>query len=218
MPYHSYLFFDAQQSITSLSPAELKKAKKEFIKCIEANKKVRVLAYATLAFKPGHRFMLHLNAASPDLIQLAARDLLLTTLGAHLTLRYTLLGLTRRSQYNPKHAPKEAAWSLSHRYLVVYPFTKTIGWHLMPYEERRSIMGEHVAVGRKHAKKISQRLLYSLGVDDHEFIVSYQMNSLEAFQTLVMDMRGTESRRHTLNDLPIFTCIHLPLNKALEML
>ena len=79
-------------------------------------------------------------------------------------------------------------------------------------------MKAHVDVGRTFSEKISQMLLYSYGIDDHEFIVSYQMDDLEEFQKLVMAMRETESRRHTKNDLPIFTCIHRPLAEALKML
>lgn len=162
--------------------------------------------------------MLHLNAQTPDAIQLLTRDLLHTALGAHIRITYTLLGMTRTSQYNPNHPPKEAEWDLQHRYLVVYPFTKTVEWHLMPYDERRNVMKAHVDIGRKYSETVSQRLLYSYGIDDHEFIVSYYMDDLEAFQTLVMEMRGTESRRYTKNDLPIFTGIHMPLKEALDML
>ena len=162
--------------------------------------------------------MLHVNAETPDAIQLLVRDLSHTALGTHLSISYALLGMTRSSQYNPKHPPQESAFDTAHRYLVVYPFTKTVEWHLMPYDERRAIMKAHVDVGRKFSEKISQMLLYSYGIDDHEFIVSYQMDDLEEFQTLVMEMRETESRRHTKNDLPIFTCIHMPINEALDML
>ncbi len=218
MPYHSYIFFDAEQSIHGLSDTELQEAKKDFVNRIEESTDVRSHAYATLALKVGTTFMLHFNAETPDAIQLVVRDLLHSALGAHLRVAYTLLGLTRGSQYNPKHPPKEAGWDLAHRYLVVYPFTKTTEWHLMPYEERRNVMKAHVDVGHKHNEKISQRLLYSYGIDDHEFIVSYMMDDLEAFQTLVMEMRETESRRHTKNDLPIFTCIHMPLEETLGML
>ena len=218
MLYHSYIFFDSEPSINELSKIALEKAKTAFITCVEKSTDVRVRPYATLAFKTGTRCMLHFNGKTPDAIQLLVRDLLHTALGAHVRIAYTLLGLTRTSQYNPNHPPKEAAWDMSHRYLVVYPFTKTTEWHLMPYDERRSIMKAHVDVGRKHSEEISQMLLYSYGIDDHEFIVSYQMSDLEAFQTLVMEMRETESRRHTKNDLPIFTCIHMPLLEALDML
>lgn len=217
MPFHSYLFFDIEPDIRDRSEAQLKKAKKEFIAHAEGARDMHMQAYATLALKAGTRFMLHVNAATPESIQSFANDLLHTELGMHLKLSYTLFGMTRSSQYNPNRPPKEADVDLPHKYLVVYPFTKTTEWHLMPYEERRSVMKSHVEVGRKHSDKISQRLLYAYGVDDHEFIVSYYMDDLEAFQTLVMDMRATESRRHTKNDLPIFTCIHLPLAAALEM-
>ena len=218
MPYHSYVFFDAEQSIYSLPRTKLAKAKKDFAKVIEKRKDVRMQAYATLGFKPGTHFALNLNAVSPDEIQTLIRDLLHTELGPHLCISYTLFGMTHSSQYSPNNPPKEADWNLKHRYLVVYPFTKTIEWHLKPYDERRKIMWDHVQVGKRHSEKISQRLLYSYGIDDHEFIVSYQMDDLEAFQSLVMEMRETESRRYTKNDLPIFTCIHMPLSDALDML
>jgi len=217
MPFHSYLFFDTDRSLNDLPATALAKAKKEFETTVAAHKRLRARAYATLGLKAGSRCMLHINAETPDDIQLLARDLLHTELGRHLTLSYTLLGMARSSQYNPKKAPAASAPDDPHRYLIVYPFTKTVEWHLLPYEDRRSVMKTHVDVGRTYSDRISQLLLYSYGIDDHEFIVSYMCDSLEAFQSLVMDMRQTESRRHTKNDLPIFTCIHMPLAEALEM-
>lgn len=217
MPYYSYIFFDSGPSINTLSKAAFQKAKRAFIQCVTKSPRVHVTAYGTLAFKTDTRFMLRMNANTPDEIQLLVRDLLHTPLGAHLRITYTLLGLTRPSQYNPKHAPKPSNAEEPHRYLVVYPFTKSIEWHLLPYDKRRAIMGAHVQVGRTYSAAIAQQLLYSYGVDDHEFIVSYQMDDLVAFQSLVMEMRETESRRHTKNDLPIFTCIHMPLEEALSL-
>jgi chlorite dismutase len=218
MAHHSYIFFDSEPSIHSLSPDDLDAAKKEFIACAQKNTTVSIQSYSTLAFKAGHRFALYIKADVPETIQLYVRDLMHTQLGKHLRIVYTLFGMTRPSPYNPAHAPKESAPETPHKYLVVYPFTKTVEWHLLPYDERRAVMKAHVDVGRKYHDKISQLLLYSYGVDDHEFIVSYQMDSLEEFQQLVMDMRATESRRATKNDLPIFLCMHMPLADALEML
>jgi chlorite dismutase len=218
MPFHSYFFFDIELSIKSLSVAELSAAKESFLLFVSQEKNVRIQAYATLGFKAGNRFVLVVNAAKPEALQLFLRDALHTTLGTHLRVSYTLFGMSRTSQYRHAEAAVEMDWDLDHKYLVVYPFTKTIEWHLLPLEERRAIMKGHVDVGREHSEKIAQRLLYSYGIDDHEFIVSYYMNDLEAFVQLVIDMRATESRRHTKNDLPIFTGIHMPLAEALEML
>lgn len=217
MPYHSYIFFDVEQSLQKLPKAKLVKAKKDFAALVSKRTGVRHQAYATLGFKAGTRFALNFNAKTPEDIQNLIRDLMHSELGKNLKITYTLFGMTRSSQYNPNKPPTEAEWDRPHKYLVVYPFTKTVEWHLKPYDERRQIMWEHVKVGKAHSEKISQRLLYSFGLDDHEFIVSYYMDDLEAFVQLVMDMRETESRRHTKNDLPIFTCIHMPLSQALEM-
>lgn len=218
MPYHSYIFFDTEPGINVFLKKAVEKEKREFIARIEKSSEVRTRSYATLALKGGTRFMLNMNAATPDAIQLLVRDLLRTPLGAHLRVSRTLLGTARASQYNPKSAPKESSFESKHRYLVVYPFTKTVEWHLLPFEERRNIMKEHIDVGRKYSAAISQLLLYSFGIDDHEFIVSYQMDDLAYFQTLVMELRGTEARRYTKNDTPIFTCIRMPFLEMLEML
>jgi chlorite dismutase len=216
MPFHSYIFFDSDAGLQSLTKTKIAKAKKDFTALFSKNKHVRTEAYGTLGFKAGTRFALNLNAKTPEDIQDLLTALLHTELGKHLRITYTLFGMTRSSQYNPHKPPTEADWGRPHRYLVVYPFTKTVEWHLKPYDERRQIMWAHVQVGKKHSERISQRLLYSYGLDDHEFIVSYYMDDLEAFVQLVMDMRETESRRHTKNDLPIFMCIHMPLHEALE--
>ena len=218
MQYHSYLFFDNEPSIHTLDENALRQAKEEFIAQVEGHTGINVQSYGTLGFKVGTRFALHVNGESFDAIQLFIRDLLHTTLGANLRITYAMQGIRRRSQYATKDSPENSDPETPHKYLVIYPFTKTIEWHLMPFEERRTIMKDHVDVGKKYSTTISQMLLYSYGVDDHEFIVSYQMDDLEEFQTLVMDMRATESRRHTKSDVPIFTCIHMPLPEALTML
>jgi chlorite dismutase len=242
-PCHSYVFFDTDPSIRSVQNKRLDRARaslRNFIETQAAKRDISFHSYATLGMKPGHRFMLHLNAATPDTIQLFIRDLLHTPLGGYLRVAYTLFGMTRTSPYKPKPAaavevmdgtptfnvqkdtepapPEPAAADQPHRYLIVYPFTKTINWHLLPFEDRRGVMKAHVEVGRKWSGAVSQLLLYSYGVDDHEFVVSYYTDKLDDFQSLVMDMRATESRRHTQNDLPIFTCIHMPLDGALSMI
>lgn len=218
MTYHSYVVFDSASACSGSPEPVPAAAAKEFIACIESQERVLVRSYATLGLKAGTRFMLHLTAATPEELQSLIRDLTHTQLGRRLRLVQTLLGMTRPSSYNPGRAPEEGAAEKPHRYVVVYPFTKTIEWHLLPYETRKRIMQAHIAVGAKYHAEIAQLLLYSFGIDDHEFIVSYYMDSLEAFQRLVMDMRSTESRRYTKNDLPIFLGIAAPLAQALTML
>lgn len=218
MACHSYVLFDLLPAVGSLPKAEVEAGKRAFIQCLSGAEHLRVDAYVTLGLKPGTRFMLHLNAPEAADIARAVSWLLHTPLGSRLRVAHALTGVTRPSQYNPGHAPKESSPDAPHRYLTVYPFTKTESWHQLPYEERRAMMKEHVEVGRKYSSSISQLLLYSFGIDDQEFIVSYQMDSLEEFQSLVMELRGTKGRVYTKSDTPIFTGVHASLEEALDTL
>lgn len=230
MQYHSYLFFNSLPTLHTLSPDERLAQLQEWESILNTYtndpQKTHIEAYGTLGFKTDTRFMLHVQADLPQTMQQLANELLHTPLGQHVHLSYTLFGMTRTSPYKPvkegapatKPNPAPAVATQRHTYLIVYPFTKTIAWHLLPMEERRDVMKSHVEVGRKWSGTVGQLLLYAYGIDDHEFIVSYYTDTLEDFQSLVMDMRATESRRHTKNDLPIFLCIHKTLHDALEML
>jgi len=215
---HNYVFFDTLQKINTLSETDLAKHKAEFIALIEKNEAVKVHAYTTLGFKVGTRFMLWFQANEAEQIQDLLNALLHTKLGRHLKITYTLLGLVRPSTYTKKPTPQEQAIDEVERgrYMIVYPFTKTIDWHLMDPEKKRAIMMDHIRVGHKF-DPIKQLLLYAYGVDDHEFVLSYESESLLDFQSLVMELRSTEARRYTANDLPIFTCIHKPLATALDV-
>ena len=48
--------------------------------------------------------------------------------------------------------------------------------------------------------------------------MSYETDSLQEFQTLVMELRGTEARRYTQNDIPMFTCVRMSPRQVLDML
>jgi chlorite dismutase len=103
------------------------------------------------------------------------------------------------------------------RYLVVYPFTKSVEWYLTSAEERQAVMKGHMRVGHAYPQ-IRQLLAYSFGLDDQEFIVAYETDDLVAFQDLVRDLRATESRRATVRDTPIVTGIRRPLGEILSLL
>lgn len=103
------------------------------------------------------------------------------------------------------------------RYLIVYPFVKSTEWYLLPEEERRRQMSEHIRIGRRYPM-IQQLLAYSFGMDDQEFIVAYETDDLEAFQDLVRELRSTEGRRATVRDTPQLVGVHRPLDEILELL
>ena len=59
---------------------------------------------------------------------------------------------------------------------------------------------------------------YSFGLDDQEFVVSFEGDEPGEFLDLVQELRTTESSSYTLRDTPIFTCVAMSLPRALDAL
>jgi len=131
----------------------------------------------------------------------------------------TLWGFTRPSIYAAGRSPQEIDPFEEDRrpYLIVYPFVKTTDWYLMSKDARQGMMNEHIRVGKQYPA-IRQWLLYAFGLQDQEFVVVYEAEDLVLFSDLVQALRGTEARRYTLRDTPIFTALYRPLEAALDLL
>lgn len=222
-PYHHYLFFELKNDFYHAPEGTRAKAKQEFEALLgEAENKygLIVASYATLGMKPDATFMLWCRGVKPGNVQTFLRDIFKTALGRSLALTHTYFGIVRNSEYSGRTGkPEQVMQTYKERlpYFVLYPFTKTSEWHALDFETRRSIMGEHVKVGLGHAP-IRQCLLYSYGIDDQEFLVSYEMNTLEEFQDLVMEMRRTAGRKYTLVDTPTYTGIYKTAGELMEYL
>ena len=130
----------------------------------------------------------------------------------------TLWGFTRPSQYSKSRSRQQIEPFQTARapYLIIYPFTKTSDWYLMNQEVRQGMMNEHIRIGKQYAS-IKQLLLYSFGLQDHEFVVVYETDDLSLFSTLVRDLRSTEARRFTLSDVPVHTGIYRPPEDPLSL-
>ena len=170
---------------------------------------VQTFAYSTLGLKAGIDVLLWWKAESPDQLQELAGRMLQTGMGQHCEIAATLWGVTRPSVYTKTRTAQEDALGEAQRlkYLIVYPFAKTADWYLMSRDARQGMMNEHMRVGHDFAD-VRQILLYSTGLDDHEFVVAYETDRLERQHELVVALRATEGRRHTLRDTPIYTAIH----------
>jgi len=121
----------------------------------------------------------------------------------------TLWGMTRPSMYSRGKSEQDMDPMDGPRapYLIVYPFSKTKDWYLMSMDARQGQMNEHIKLGKQFFD-IKQLLLYSFGLQDQEFVVSYETEDLGRFSELVQALRATEARRHTLSDTPIITGIY----------
>ena len=79
------------------------------------------------------------------------------------------------------------------------------------------MMDSHITMGHKYPS-VKINTSYSFGLDDQEFMVSFETDSPSDFLDLVMELRGTEASSYTLSDTPIFTCVSMSHVEALEML
>ena len=77
----------------------------------------------------------------------------------------------------------------------------------MSMDARQGMMNEHIKIGKQYFD-VKQLLVYSFGLQDQEFVVSYEVEELERFSELVNALRSTEGRRHTSLDTPIIVGIH----------
>ena len=121
----------------------------------------------------------------------------------------SLWGFTRPSQYSKGKSEQDMDPFDKDRapYLIVYPFSKTKDWYLMSMDARQGMMNEHIKLGKQFFD-IKQLLVYSFGLQDQEFVVSYETNELPRFSDLVQQLRNTEGRRYTLLDTPLITGIY----------
>ena len=133
-----------------------------------------------------------------------------------MTVPHSYLAMTKPSPYSESEARPEICTS-ARRYCIVYPLDKKREWYGLPLEERRRIMTAHIEVGRRYPQ-ISINTAYSFGLDDQEFVVSFEADEPGDFLDLVQELRGTESSAYTLRDTPIFSCVAMSLGRAVDAL
>jgi len=130
---------------------------------------------------------------------------------------YSYLAMTKESVYSDEPTPLEPRPGSDSRYLFVYPMWKKREWYALAPEERMRIMKGHIETGRRYAG-VDVNTAYSYGLDDQEFVVSFNGDDPAEFLDLVHELRGTESSSFTLSETPIFTCISSSPEKALDAL
>ncbi len=137
---------------------------------------------------------------------------------AYLQTKESWWGMTRPSDYARGKSDQEIDPFEGHRatYLIVYPFSKTAAWYKMGRDARQGMMNEHIRIGHQYPE-IKQLLLYSTGLQDQEFIVTYETEDLAQFSQLVTDLRSSEARLFTERDTPIFTAIYHPPQDTLNL-
>ncbi|MGQ0678369.1 MAG: chlorite dismutase family protein [Actinomycetota bacterium] len=217
-----YVFYKVDPAWRRLPDEERSLQKKELAGVICGATTVQVHTYSTVGMRADSDLALWEIAESPEAIQDFQAALNGAALGRWLSPAYSYLAMTRKSQYlkGHKHEGQEfnmPAGPKGSPYLFVYPMDKQRRWYSLPFDERRKIMGEHFRIGHKYPE-VAIHTGYSFGLDDQEFVVAFEGGSLGEFLDLVEELRGSESSAFTARDIPIFTCVKMPIDKILNQL
>ncbi len=216
-----YAFYSVDSSWRNLPDEERTLHKKEFIEVV-SHAPCEVHPYSTVGLRADSDLALWEIADGAEQIQNFQADLNATALGRALKPSHSFLAMTKKSTYlkDHKHEGQEfnmPAGPKGSSYLFVYPMDKLRPWYRLPFEERRKIMGAHFKTGH-HYPGIAIHTGYSFGIDDQEFVVAFEGESLGEFLDLVQELRESESSSYTARDVPIFTCIKMPLEQILNQL
>jgi chlorite dismutase len=208
--YLNFSFFKVDPKWRWLNEIGKEEAAKEFSNLIEVAKtKLKVRTYSTLGLRKDTDLMLWIIADSVEKMQILASKIYTTIIGKYLETSQVYLSAFRQSVYsNNKVTPgfmmdEEEPM----KYVIVYPFIKSREWYLLPFEERKKMMDEHITVGRKFPQ-VRLNTSYSFGIDDQDFMLAFETNDLMIFQDLIVQLRETKVSRFVVKDTPMIVCVH----------
>jgi len=171
------------------------------------NSGIKLRTYSTLGLRDDADFLFWFAAKSVDEIQDAISKLYSTVFGKYITPSLVYLSCTRPSIYARKGKTISfVSGDEPKRYVVVYPFTKTREWYLLPREQRQKMMDEHIDVSQKYPQ-IVINTTYSFGIHDEDFMLAFETDELRDFQNLIMDLRESKVSRYIQVDTPMIVCL-----------
>ena len=221
--YVRFAFYKIDPLWRRLPADEQAEQKRELLEAIEGfERRMLLRPYTLMGTRADAELLLWQIAESIEPFQELATAILSTRMGGYLTMAYSYLSQTKRSVYEIRDNPGEDIERLiispsEAKYLFVYPFVKTRPWYLLPVEERQEVMDEHIRVGRKYPA-VKLNTTYSFGLDDQEFVVAFETDEPADFLDLVQELRETQSSLYTLRDTPLYSCLRVELDEALDAL
>jgi chlorite dismutase len=157
--------------------------------------------------------MLVQDSPSVDTFHEVSKSINRSLMGSHLDQAYSYLSIRRKSRY--KHGGGAPKLKEDYKYMVIYPMTKSRPWYEKSMQERQQMMNDHFRVGKDYPM-VKINTSYAFGMDDTEFVLSFEMDDPSDFVSLVMDLREVPAAQYTATEIPIFTTIKMPIAEALD--
>ena len=221
----SYAFYKLDPAFRRLPHAEREEMKAEFRAAVEgwvadAEPRQGLIqrSYSLVGIRNDVDFMLWRIAFDVNDFQAAQARLNRTRMMGYLHQSATYLAMQKRSQYVNRIEGSGHGLEIlpgQGKYLFIYPFIKTRAWYdLTPYA-RQGMMDEHIYASEPF-KGVRINTSYSYGIDDQEFVVSFDSDYPQEFVDLVHRLRYTEASNYTLQDTPMYTCVKKDLAAVLD--
>ena len=222
--YVKYDFFKVRPDWYRLTEHHMSDTKSQFAAVVsELPDLLMTRAYSLVGLRAEADLLLWHASETLEGLQSSAAQLRNTGMWQFLDQPYSYLAMTRQSEYVSDHhhegqeGTRTKITAADSKYLIVYPFVKTREWYLLPQEERQSMMTEHFRIGHKYPS-VHIHTSYSFGLDDYEFMLGFETDNPGEFLDLVAELRTIEGSRFTKLDTPIFTCVSMSIEEALESL
>lgn len=204
----NFSFFKVDSKWRWLNEIGKEEAAKEFASLIEvANTKMIVRTYTTLGIRADADFMLWMISDSVEKMQILTSKIYSTVLGKYVEPSQVYLSASRPSVYVNRVTQGFVTGEEPLKYVIVYPFVKSREWYLLPFEQRKKMMEEHIIIGRKFPE-IRLNTSYSFGLHDQDFMLAFETNNLINFQDLIIQLRETQVSRYIVRDTPMIVCLY----------
>ncbi len=204
--YFSFSFFKVDPKWRWMADLAKEESAKE-VENIIKNSGIMIRTYSNLGLRDDADFMFWFAAKTVEEIQIVIEKLYKTVFGKYIIPSMTYLSCTRPSLYVQEQKPLGfLAGTEPKKHVIVYPFTKTREWYLLPKEKRQEIMDEHIGVSKKYPQ-IILNTTYSFGIHDEDFMLAFEVDDIRDFQDLIMDLRETQVSSYVKNDIPMIVCV-----------
>ena len=206
--FYNYSFFKVDPKWRWMADLAKSESAKE-LAGIMASSGVRFRTYSTLGLRDDADLLFWFVSESVESIQDAVSRLYLTTLGKYIAPSHAYLSCSRPSVYSRGTGRSTTSFAddaEAKRYAIVYPFTKTREWYLLPMSRRKEMMAEHIHVSQKYPD-ILLNTTYSFGIHDSDFMLAFETDSIRSFQDLIVDLRETAVSAYVKSDTPMFVCV-----------
>ena len=204
--YFNFSFFKVDPKWRWMADLAKEESAKE-VENVMNNSGIMYRTYSNLGLRDDADFLFWFAAKTVEEIQIVIEKIYKTVFGKYIVPSRTYLSCTRPSLYVQEQKMHGfLTGNDPKKHVIVYPFTKTREWYLLPKEKRQEIMDEHIQVSKKYPQVVLNTT-YSFGIHDEDFMLAFEVDNIRDFQDLIMDLRETQVSTYVKNDIPMIVCV-----------